>query len=149
LKTSNNSDKIDAPESDYLYKNQSQIPGSGNGLFTAIGIYKDEIIAIFKGEKLTDIQAKKRAKEGNDAYFINLLDGSIMDSMNVKCFAKYANDANGLTKSNYKNNASITLDDYGNVCLKAIRNIKAYEELFCSYGKRYWKKHGNNNEFTK
>ena len=140
MKTSNNN-TIDAPESEYLYKRQSQIPNSGEGLFTAIDIYKDETIAIFKGEILTDIQVKKRAQEGNDKYFINMLDGSIMDSMNIKCFAKYANDAAGLTNSSFKNNAKITLDENDNVCIRAIKNIKANEELFCSYGKRYWKKH--------
>lgn len=141
MKTLNNDNKIEAPESDYLYMSQSQIPDSGNGLFTAIDIYKDETIAIFKGKILSDIEAKKRVKEGNDRYFINLLDGSIMDSMNAKCFAKYANDANGLTKLNFKNNAVITLDDNDKVCIIAIRNIHAGEELFCSYGKKYWKKH--------
>ncbi|MDQ3141572.1 MAG: SET domain-containing protein-lysine N-methyltransferase [Bacteroidota bacterium] len=141
MKTSNNDRKIDAPESDYLYKSKSQIPDSDNGLFTAIDIYKDEIIAIFKGKILTAMEAKKRAREGNDRYFINLQDGSIMDSMNATCLAKYANDANGLTKSNFKNNAVITIDDNDKVCIMAIRNIKAGEELFCSYGKKYWKKH--------
>jgi uncharacterized protein len=29
-----------------------------------------------------------------------------------------------------------------NVCIEALRNIRANEELFCSYGKGYWKKHG-------
>lgn len=38
LKTSNYY-KIDAHETDYLYKSQSQIPDSGNGLLTAIDIY--------------------------------------------------------------------------------------------------------------
>jgi SET domain-containing protein len=132
---------IDAPESDYLYKRQSQIPDSGIGLFTAIDIYKHETIAIFKGEILTALQAKNRAKEGNDKYFINLPVGNIMDSMHVRCFAKYANDARGLPHSTFKNNARITLDDNDDVCLIAIRNIQANEELFCSYGKRYWKKH--------
>ncbi len=142
LKISKNKENnIEALETEYLYKKQSQIADSGNGLYTAIDIYRDEIIAVFKGEILTDIQAKKRAKEGNDKYFINLLDGSIMDSMNIKCFAKYANDANGSTISNFKNNSIIALDDNDNVCIKAIRNIKANEELFCDYGKRYWKKH--------
>jgi SET domain-containing protein len=140
LKTSNNT--IDAIELDYLYKSQSQIPDSGNGLFTAIDIYEDETIAVFKGEILTDLEAKKRAEEGNDNYFINLLDGSIMDSMNVMCFAKYANDAKGLANSSFKNNAKITLDESDNVCIKALRDIAANEEVFCSYGKRYWEKHG-------
>ncbi|MGV3611404.1 MAG: SET domain-containing protein-lysine N-methyltransferase [Fluviicola sp.] len=138
MKNSNN--QIEAPESDYLYKSQSQIPNSGNGLFTVIDIYKEETIAIFKGEILTDSEAKVRAEAGNDGYFINLLDGSIMDSKNVECFAKYANDAEGLVPSKFKNNARITLDLNGNVCIEALRNIKANEELFCSYGSRYWKK---------
>jgi uncharacterized protein len=62
--------------------------------------------------------------------------------MNITCFAKYANDASGFTNSNFKNNAKITLDDNDKVCIQATRNIKANEELFCSYGKNYWKKHG-------
>lgn len=140
MKNSNN--QIEAPEADYLYKSQSQIPNSGNGLFTVIDIYKDETIAIFKGEILTDSEAEIRAESGNDGYFINLLDGSIMDSGNVECFAKYANDAEGLVPSKFKNNARIALDLNGNVCIEALRNIKANEELFCSYGKSYWKKHG-------
>ncbi len=141
MKNSNNN-KIDAPESDYLYKSQSQIPNSGTGLFTAIDIFKDETIAVFKGEILTDLEAKTRAEAGNDNYFINLLDGSIMDSKNTVCFAKYANDAEGVITSNFKNNAQITLDANDNVCIEAIRDIEANEELFCSYGKSYWKKHG-------
>ena len=140
MKNSNN--QIEAPESDYLYKSQSQIPNSGIGLFTVIDIYKEETIAIFKGEILTDSEAKIRAEAGNDGYFINLLDGSIMDSKNVECFAKYANDAEGFSASNFKNNARITLDLNGNVCIEALRNIRANEELFCSYGKAYWKKVG-------
>jgi hypothetical protein len=140
LKTSIN--KISAPEADYLYTGMSQIPDSGNGLFTAINIYKDEIIAIFKGEILTDIQVKQREEAGNDKYFISLLDGTIMDSMNTSCFAKYANDAKGFAKSDFKNNSRIELDEHENVCIIATRNCKAGDELFCSYGKRYWKKHG-------
>ena len=140
MKNSNN--QIEALESDYLYKSQSQIPDAGDGLFTVIDIYKDETIAIFKGEILSDLEAELRAKAGKDAYFINLLDGSILDSQNVECFAKYANDAEGLVPSEFKNNVRITLDLNDRVCIEALRNIKANEELFCSYGKGYWKKHG-------
>ncbi len=142
MKTSKNKDNtIEAPEADYLYKTQSQLTDSGNGLYTAIDLFMDETIAVFRGEILNDIEAKKRANEGNDKYFINLPDGTIMDSMNVKCFAKYANDAKGLTHSDFKNNTRISIDENGNVFIKAVRDIKADEELFCSYGKRYWKKH--------
>jgi SET domain-containing protein len=132
---------IEAPETDYLYIKPSQIAQAGNGLFTAIDIYKNEVITLFKGEIITDKEAKIRANQNNDRYFINLLDGSIMDSMRTECFAKYANDAKGLAASNFKNNAKITLDDDNNVCLKATKKIKPGAEIFCSYGKKYWKKH--------
>lgn len=133
---------IEAPESDYLYIEPSQIKNAGKGLFTAINIYKNEIISVFKGEIITNKEAEKRAQLNNDKYFINLLDGSIMDSMHTDGYAKYANDAQGLSHSSFKNNAVITLDDNNNVCIKASKKIKLGEEVFCSYGKRYWKKHG-------
>ncbi len=135
------SNTIEVPESDYLYVATSQIPFAGSGLFTAIKIYKDEIISVFKGEILTQNQAKQITEKGHDKYFINLLNGSIMDSMHTECFAKYANDATGFSKSAFKNNAKIALDENDNVCLIATVNIKEGKEIFCSYGKKYWKKH--------
>ncbi len=132
---------IQLPENDYLYTKSSQIINSGKGLFTTILIYKDEVIALYKGRILSQIEAKQKAEKGNDIYFINLLDGSIMDSMHSNCFAKYANDAIGYTISEFKNNAKIALNENGNVCLIATRNIKPESEIFCSYGKSYWKKH--------
>jgi len=98
--------RIDCPEEDYLYIEESQIEGAGKGLFTAIKIFKDEVISVFKGEILTSIEIKKRMKNNADNYFINMVDGRIMDSMNVKCFAKYANDAEGSSASTFKNNSS-------------------------------------------
>ena len=133
--------KIEAPESDYLYIQNSLIPNAGKGLFTAIDIYPNEIISLFKGEILTDEEAQKRVSEENDRYFINMLDGSILDSMNVDCFAKYANDAEAFSKSTFKNNSKITLDDDDNVCIVATKKIKSQQEIFCSYGVKYWKKH--------
>lgn len=133
---------IDAKEEDYLYIQKSQIENSGNGLFTAIEIYKEEIISIFKGKIITNTEAESIVKLNEDKYFINLLDGTILDSNTEDCFAKYANDSNGFIKSKYKNNSKISLDEANNVCLIATKNIISNEEIFCSYGKRYWKKHG-------
>ncbi|GEC78772.1 SET domain-containing protein-lysine N-methyltransferase [Flavobacterium aquatile] len=133
--------KIQAQEEDYLYIKISQLPNSGKGLFTAIDIYKEEIISIFRGEVLSDAEAEIRAKKNANQYFMNLLNGSILDCRNTDCFAKYANDASGFSKSEFKNNAKITLDENENVCLIAIRKIKSDEEIFCDYGKRYWKEH--------
>ena len=133
--------KILAEEEDYLYIKTSQLSNSGDGLFTAIDIYKDEIISLFKGEVLSDVEAEIRVKDNANQYFMNLLNGSILDCKNTDCFAKYANDASGFSKSEFKNNAKITLDENENVCLIAIRKIKSGEEIFCDYGKRYWKEH--------
>ncbi|MGV8994969.1 MAG: SET domain-containing protein-lysine N-methyltransferase [Flavobacterium sp.] len=132
--------KIDALESDYLYVETSQIPNSGNGLFTAIDIYKDEMIAVFTGDILNESQATESAEKGNDRYFIIIPDGSTLDSMNSDCFAKYANDSNVNSETALKNNAKIAFDDDGQVGLIALRKIKSGEEIFCSYGKLYWNK---------
>jgi hypothetical protein len=40
-------------EADYLYIATSQLPNSGNGLYTAIDIYKGEVFSLFKGEIAT------------------------------------------------------------------------------------------------
>ena len=136
-------DKIDAKEIDYLYLKPSGIVGAGKGLFSSIPIYENEIISLFKGEILSNTEAAKRAKNKQDGYFINMLDGTIMDSKHVKCFAKYANDAEGLGKRTLKNNAKITLNENNKVCLVATMPIKTGDEIFCSYGKRYWVKFRN------
>jgi uncharacterized protein len=136
------SNTIDALESDYLYIATSQLPNSGNGLFTAITIYKDEIISLFKGEVLSTDEVTIRVNNGTDQYFMNLINGSILDCKTTDCFAKYANDANGFSKSTFKNNSKITLDENNNVCLIALRKINSGGEIFCDYGKNYWKKHG-------
>ena len=122
-----------------MYIQDSQITNAGKGLFSAIDIYKDEIISFFKGEILTEIEAEKRAQLGNDKYFMNMLDGSILDAMHSECFAKYANDAEAFSKLEFKNNYKITLDDEDNVCLIATKKIKSGGEIFCSYGAQYWK----------
>lgn len=132
-------DSIDAKEGTYLYVQLSQLPNAGKGLFTSIDIFKDEVISIFKGEVLTDKEAAKRAKNKEDDYFINMLDGTILDSKMVACFAKYANDSQGLKKSTFPYNAEIGLNDDEEVCLIATKKIKTGEEIFCSYGKKYWK----------
>ena len=141
MKKSTDSNAIQSPEKLYLYKAISQLENAGSGLYTAIHIYKDEVIATYRGEILTDAIAKKRAKKGNDQYFIAMLDGSIMDSIKSDCFAKYANDAMGLGTSVFKNNSRIALDENNNICIIANKMIKSGDEIFCGYGKRYWKKH--------
>lgn len=130
--------KIEAEEIDYLYIKPSGIPGAGKGLYTAIKIFKSEIISVYTGEILSQKEASKRSANFENAYFINMLNGTVMDSAHIEGFAKYANDPDGSVKSGFSANAIITIDEEDRVCLVAKRNIKAGEEIFCSYGKAYW-----------
>jgi hypothetical protein len=126
------------PESDYLYLQASNIPNAGTGLFTAIKIYKDEIISIYTGEVLSTKESNQRAELGENQYFITMLNGKILDSKHTPGFAKYANDAH---LSEFKNNAKIALNDKKQVCLIATKNISKYAEIYTSYGKAYWELH--------
>jgi hypothetical protein len=137
-----NYERIEAPESDYLYITASTIEGGGQGLFTAIDIYKGEIIALFKGEIITHIEAEKRKLHD---YFMNLPNGAVLDCKRVKGFAKYANDAQGFIVSDKKNNAIITLNEDNEVCLVAKQKIRSGDEIFCSYGKKYWDRFRDSN----
>jgi hypothetical protein len=136
--SNSNLEMIEAPETDYLFIKQSQIQNAGNGLFTAIPIFKDEIIAIYTGEVLTNTEANLRAANGNNLYFMSLLNGKILDCLNSTCFAKYANDADGFGSNKFKNNAKITINQKLQICLVAKQKINANQEIFCSYGKHYW-----------
>jgi SET domain-containing protein len=130
---------IEAAESDYLYVGASGIPHAGDGLFTAINIYKDEVISLFLGESLSAGEAQLRKARGEDAYFISMPNGITLDSANTPCFARYANDPGGYVKSGNKTNCKIAFDESGRVCIIASRAIRAHEEIFCSYGSSYWK----------
>ncbi len=127
-------------EAEFLEVRESQIPDSGKGLFLLKEKKKGEIVALFRGEVLTYEAAELRALRHEDGYFINMSNGTILDSMPVECFAKYANDAHGLGKTKFKSNTEIQLSGKPDlVYLIALRDIKVGEEIFTSYGRKYWK----------
>ena len=130
---------VGGDESTYLYLDESTIPNSGRGLFTTIDIQQGDLIAQYKGELISDKEADRRIKTGNDRYFMNdPISGKIFDCERVECFAKYANDA---YNTRFRNNSKIALYKR-KIYLQAIRNIKAGSEIFTAYGASYWKKHG-------
>lgn len=127
-------DYIDLPEEEYLYHQKSQIPNAGDGLFTAIDIMKNEVISVYKGEILNGKEADIRKKAGDDGYFMDLPNGKILDAKNTEGFAKYANDARG---TKFKNNSVIAMDEK-KIVLVATKTIKSGQEIFTSYGNKYW-----------
>lgn len=137
----NDLDALPGQEEDYLYVAPSGIEGAGMGLFTCIPVYADEAIAVFHGQRLDEEEASRRAALGLDRYFMELPEGGILDAGPVPGFAKYANDAEAFGCKSGRNNARIELNDLGQPCLRAIRDIEAGEEIHCGYGKRYWQKH--------
>lgn len=127
-------------EAEFLQVKESQIPNSGRGLFLLTERKQGELIALFRGEVLSYEAAEQRALKNEDGYFINMSNGTILDSMHVECFAKYANDAHGLGKTKFKINTQIQLIGKDHIaCLIAIKDIKSGEEIFTTYGKKYWK----------
>lgn len=131
---------IQSEENEYLFIAKSQITGAGNGLFTAIPIYPAEIIAVFTGDILSVEESAARAALHCDSYFIELPSGEIMDCSNSSCFARFANDAKGISNSGIRNNAVIMLDEKNRVCIVAAKHIESGAEILCSYGKKYWKR---------
>lgn len=127
-------------EAKFLLVKESQIPDAGKGLFLRTDKKKGELVALFRGEVLTYEEAELRAAKKEDGYFINMSNGTILDSMHVECFAKYANDAHGLGKSKFRTNSEIQLSGSPDIVyLIAMRDIRAGEEVFTSYGRKYWK----------
>jgi predicted O-linked N-acetylglucosamine transferase (SPINDLY family) len=128
--------------------NYKIVPTTFDGWMKILKAVPDSVLFLYATNKWAEanlkIEAEKRAQLGNDKYFMNMLDGSILDAMHSECFAKYANDAEAFSKLEFKNNSKITLDDEDNVCLIATKKIKSGGEIFCSYGAQYWKKHGKN-----
>ncbi len=121
----------------HLIVKKSTIPGSGLGLFTKVDIPKETHIVEYKGR----ITSWKEADhdDGNNFYLFYIKRYHVIDARPYKkAFARYANDANGFQKvKGLKNNSTYALDGL-KAFLESTRDIKAGEEIFVDYGKKYW-----------
>lgn len=125
------------PSSKILMVKKSSLPNAGNGLFVKIDFKKGEMITEYKGRRRTWAQVENDADNG---YIFHIDDDNVIDAQkNVNTFGRYANDAAGLHRvSGLRNNAEY-IEESNRVFIRATRNIKAGNEVFVSYGKRYWK----------
>jgi hypothetical protein len=56
----------------------------------------------------------------------------------MKALARYANDAQGLTRIKGITNNCVYVNDGLRVYIEATKNIPAGAEIFVAYGKAYW-----------
>lgn len=124
-----------------LVVKKSRIRNAGKGLFTTSPIKKGDIIVEYKGEKMTWAECEKRNEKakGNLAYFFHVSKNNCVDaSATLDALARYANDADGKTKSKkYKNNSVYDIIK-GKPYIVATKNIPKQSEIFVEYGKEYW-----------
>lgn len=127
-----------------MYENlivkKSTIPNAGKGLFVTRDVKKNERIVEYLGEIIDWNECDVRANKDEGGYVFYISRKKCIDAYHTpEALARYANDANGLTKipgvrnncvyEIYKNRGWIT----------ATRNIKSGSELFVSYGAQYWR----------
>ncbi len=117
----------------------SSLPGAGKGLFTKKPIKKNAKVIEYKGEIIDWKEYEKRVKEDKDGYLFYINKKRCIDAFGTpEHKARYANDAQGLSKvKGLKNNAIYEI--FGEQCfIVSTRNIEAGEEIFVSYSKDYW-----------
>ena len=122
----------------------STIEGAGNGLFTKVPIPKGEVVCFYTGCRHT-YQSQKRLK--NRAYVLKLQNGwpkhdrkndGFIDALPTKdVLARYINDARSEEKCSVKFE-NIQEPGIWYCPVVAQRDIAEGEELFVSYGTRYW-----------
>ena len=127
----------------------SQLPNAGLGLFTDKPIKDGTKIIEYKGEIIDWKEYDKRVASCEDGYLFYINRKLCIDAFPTPQYkARYANDAEGLTRvKGLKNNCMY--DVFGDKCfIVATRDIAANEEIFVDYSKDYWdvvkynKKHG-------
>jgi SET domain-containing protein len=117
-----------------LEVNTSNIPNSGQGLFTLVDIERGDLIAEFTGVEVSDEEMEKLS--GPRAhYLVSKSDGTTIDVYDSDSPAIKTNDARG---SKFRNNSEIQELENGEIWLVAKRRIRAGEEIFCDYGESYW-----------
>jgi SET domain-containing protein len=126
---------------DMLYVKKSKLPKAGKGLFTKEEIKKGAVVCEYEGEKITWKECLRRNENqtGKGAYYFHVTDKNCIDAQyTLWAMGRYANDATGFSRvAGLRNNARYEVIKNKPYIL-AIRNIKAGEEIFVSYGKEYW-----------
>ncbi|SKA01447.1 SET domain-containing protein [Sediminibacterium ginsengisoli] len=120
----------------HLFVKPSQLPNSGNGLFTKIFIPKGTKIVEYKG-RITTWKAVEN--DADNGYIFQVNPQHVIDALRTKrALARYANDARGLSRvKGLTNNCDYELDGL-RAYITSKKDIQPGEEIFVAYGKDYW-----------
>ena len=122
-------------EKQLVVKN-STLPGSGKGLFTKKMIPKGTRIVEYKG-RITNWKEMKYAWE--NGYIYNVNNNHVIDALPYKkALARYANDAQGLSRVKGITNNCVYVNDGLKVYITSTKDIPAGAEILVRYGKDYW-----------
>ena len=117
----------------------------GMGMFALKSFDKDELVAPYIGEKISDNELDKRYGDDVAPYAINIGGGQTLDAACTRGLGSYANDYRTDPKDHKKNKASMnaelsdeTSTEFGGVWVKAIKKIAPGQEVLVDYGKEYW-----------
>ena len=121
-----------------LYIKRSTLPNAGQGLFTKKAIPKGTRIIEYTGKRSTWKEVKD--EDGKNGYIFYINRNNVIDGKpNKKAFARYANDARGLTRiKGLLNNADYVVDGL-KAYIESKKEIPAGGEILVDYGKDYWK----------
>ena len=117
----------------------STLPKAGKGLFTTTPIKKGIRVIEYLGEIIDWKEYERRVEKDEDGYLFFVNKKVCIDAWNTpEHKARYANDAEGLSKvKGLKNNCEYETE--GNQCyIISTKDIAAGEEIFVSYTKEYW-----------
>jgi hypothetical protein len=117
----------------------------GMGMFAVQSFDKNELIAPYIGENISDDELDRRYGDNVAPYAIALEGFQTLDAACTRGLGSYVNDYRTDRKDPNKNRAAInaelsdeTSSEHGGVWVKAIKKIAPGQEVLVDYGKEYW-----------
>jgi SET domain-containing protein len=123
-----------------LYVEESTILGAGRGLFANRSFREGELICYLKGKLLSNSYVRRKKNWGTRGLYLVDLGEKTLDTWESNSLGKFANDAEGLTKMKgvFNNSEFVRCSNNEMVYIRALRPIKAGEEILVGYGEEYW-----------
>ena len=120
----------------HLFVKESTIPGAGKGLFTKVDIAKGSRVVEYKGRRTV----WKEVKNDSDNYYLYTINrNNVIDAgRTLTAFARYANDAKGLTRIKGITNNAVYVNEGNRAFIETTKNIPAGAEILVDYTKPYW-----------